>query len=277
MTDKVVDPLSYATDADQSVLEEIARLDGLRNTIRADQEAYLQEHPEVASLLSDFLRAVVEQKPEDVFEFARQHFAGAGVDRQAVVAGPSGVGKGTIIRKLMELFPQQFGFGCSHTTRGRREGEQEGVHYHFTSLDAMREAVARGEFIEHAEVHGNLYGTSVAAVGDVTKKGQVCLLDIDIQGVKTVKASPLRPKYVFIAPPSMEVLENRLRDRGTESEESLSTRLHNAREEVDYGTTEGNFDLVVENDDLDQAVRNLSSRLTEWFPKIKRAAGESLV
>ncbi|CAM9563166.1 unnamed protein product [Pylaiella littoralis] len=271
MEKNIADPLSYAADADQSVLEEIARLDGLRDSIRADQASYLKEHPEVASLLNDFIRAVVERKPADVFEFARQHFAGDagdGIDA-VVVAGPSGAGKGTIIRKLMELFPQKFGFGCSHTTRGRREGEQDGVHYHFTSLESMREAVARGDFIEHAEVHGNLYGTSVAAVADVTRRGQVCLLDIDVQGVKAVKGSSLSPKFVFVAPPSLEVLEKRLRDRGTESEESLSTRLNNAREEIEYGIAEGNFDLVVENDDLDQAVANLSSRLTEWFPKIK--------
>ncbi|CAM9329003.1 unnamed protein product [Hapterophycus canaliculatus] len=282
MANKIVDPLSYAADADQSVLEEIARLDGLRDSIRADQTSYLEEHPEVASMLNDFLRAVVERKPEDVFDFAKQHFAGgvdgdrrgavrySGIDA-VVVAGPSGVGKGTIIQKLMEIFPRQFGFGCSHTTRARREGEQDGVHYHFTSVESMRAAVAKGDFIEHAEVHGNLYGTSVAAVSDVSRSGQVCLLDIDVQGVKAVQASSLTPKYVFIAPPSMEVLEKRLRDRSTETEESLSTRLRNAREEVEFGNTEGNFDLVVENDDLDRTVGVLSSRLEEWFPKIKTA------
>ncbi|CAN0051251.1 unnamed protein product [Scytosiphon promiscuus] len=278
MANKIVDPLSYATDADQSVLEEISRLDGLRDSIRAEQAGYLHEHPEVASMLNGFLRAIVESKPEDVFEFARQHFAGdegsirySGIDAM-VVAGPSGVGKGTIIRKLMEIFPRQFGFGCSHTTRVRRQGEEDGVHYHFTSLESMRIAAAKGDFIEHAEVHGNLYGTSFAAVSDVSTSGKVCLLDVDVQGVKAVKVSSLTPKYVFIAPPSIEVLEKRLRDRGTENEDSLLTRLRNAREEVEFGRAEGNFDLVIENDDLDQAVRTLSNRLSEWFPKIKTAS-----
>eukprot|EP00752_Nemacystus_decipiens_P012433 g11015.t1 len=273
MVNKITDPLSYATDADHSILEEIARLDGLRDNIRADQESYLDEHPEIATLLSGFIRAVVEKKPTDIFAFARQYVGGAdGSIDAVVVAGPSGAGKGTIIRRLMELFPNQFGFGCSHTTRDRREGEQDGVHYHFSSLESMREAVARGDFIEHAEVHGNLYGTSVAAVADVTRRGQVCLLDIDVQGVRAVKMSSLRPKFVFIAPPSLEVLETRLRNRGTEDEESLATRLHNAREEIEYGNAEGNFELVIENDDLERAVDTLSTHLVEWFPKIKPRA-----
>eukprot|EP00903_Cladosiphon_okamuranus_P020626 g18936.t1 len=276
--EQITDPLSYATDADESILEEIARLDGLRDNIRADQASYLDEHPEIVTLLNGFIRAVVEKKPSDVFEFARQHFGAGGSSIDAVVvAGPSGAGKGTVIRKLMETFPNQFGFGCSHTSRGRREGEVDGVHYHFSDLESMREAIERGDFIEHAEVHGNLYGTSVATVADVTKRGQVCLLDIDVQGVKSVKLSSLSPKFVFVAPPSLEVLEKRLRDRGTEDDKSLATRLHNAREEIEYGNAEGNFDLVVENDDLDKAVNTLSTRLMDWFPKIRiKATGKAL-
>jgi hypothetical protein len=98
-----------------------------------------------------------------------------------VIAGPSGVGKGTLIGKLLQAFPGAFGFSVSHTTRAPRPGEVDGKDYHFTTLPLMEAAIARGEFLEHAKVHGNYYGTSFAAVKDVAGAGKICLLDIDIQ------------------------------------------------------------------------------------------------
>ncbi|CAN0031982.1 unnamed protein product, partial [Discosporangium mesarthrocarpum] len=240
-----VDPLAYAHDADDETLQEISRLDAIKNKLMKDHDDYLEAHPEVTAMLDDFVRRVLLEQPKDVYAFARKHFGGVtnGL-APVVIAGPSGVGKGTIIRRFMESFPDKFGFSCSHTTRGIREGEEDGVHYHFTNREAMEEAIGRGEFIEHAEargfVHGNLYGTSVAAVKDVAGKGKVCVLDIDMQGVRSVKKSFLSPKplYVFVAPPSLEVLEHRLRERGTEDEEAIQRRLDNSKMEVDYGYSE---------------------------------------
>jgi len=104
-----------------------------------------------------------------------------------VICGPSGVGKGTIIAELMRLHPAKFAFCVSHTTRGPRPGEVNGQHYHFVTLDAMRGAVDKGAFLEHAHVHGNMYGTSLAAVGAVSDKGRVAILDIDVQGAEQVR------------------------------------------------------------------------------------------
>ena len=98
-----------------------------------------------------------------------------------VVAGPSGVGKGTIVKRLMDKYPSLFGFSVSHTTRAPRPGEEDGVHYNFVEKSAMEAAIANGEFIEHAAVHTNFYGTSIAAVDKVKSEGKVCILDIDIQ------------------------------------------------------------------------------------------------
>lgn len=101
----------------------------------------------------------------------------------------------------------QLGFSVSHTTRAPRPGEEQGVHYHFATRASMSEQIARGEFLEHAEVHGNLYGTSVAAVASVLEAGKSCILDIDVQGSRMVHASALhsRALYIFVSPPSMEV------------------------------------------------------------------------
>lgn len=193
--------------------------------------------------------------------------------RPVVFCGPSGVGKGTLINMLMERFPDdQFGFSVSHTTRKPREGEENGVHYNFTTVDAMKKEIAEGKFIEHAEVHGNYYGTSVAAVKSLQDDGKICILDIDVQGARNVKKSSLKAHYVFIAPPSMEALELRLRGRGTESEEDIQKRLANAGDEMAYGQSAGNFDHVFINADLKATFDDLVLCMKEWYPQLLDAA-----
>ncbi|KAF4705119.1 guanylate kinase, partial [Perkinsus olseni] len=171
-----------------------------------------------------------------------------------VLCGPSGAGKSTLIKRLLKDHPGRFGFSVSHTTRGMRSGEVDGKSYHFTGRPTMEAAIANGEFIEHAEVHGNLYGTSKAAVRDVLSHGEICILDIDVQGVESLKASKdlgFYPAYVFISPPSMQVLEKRLRDRNTETEAAIQKRLQTARKEMTYRDLPGFWDLVLINDNLD--------------------------
>ncbi|CAH1377742.1 guanylate kinase isoform X1 [Tenebrio molitor] len=180
--------------------------------------------------------------------------------RPLVLCGPSGSGKSTLLKKMMEDFPDRFGFSISHTTRKPRPGEVHGQHYHFTTMDEMRQAVADGKFIESATFCGNMYGTSKAAVDAVAQQGKVCVLDIDVQGVKQIKNTELNPLYVFIKPPSLEELKSRLTGRKTESEESLTHRLKVASEELEYGT-EDNFDFIVINDNLEGAYNQLKTFL----------------
>lgn len=131
----------------------------------------------------------------------------------------------------------------------------------------MQAGIDNGDFIEYNEVHGNLYGTSFDAVNSVARSGRIAILDIDVQGVKRVKKSTIHPYYIFIAPPSMAALEKRLRERGTESEDSILIRSANARAEVEYGTPE-NFDFVVVNDDLEEAFKRLLWQLRQVYPHL---------
>jgi guanylate kinase len=282
-----------------------------------------------------------------------------------VVCGPSGVGKGTIISRFMEMVNgktnrdgssssstsssanelhhhlPEFKFSVSHTTRFPRDGEIHGVHYHFVTKEFMlskinnttRSSSNDGNnqdgtnsnnnfFVEYAQVHGNLYGTSFQSIYDASSSSSVsktkhgdgdqrrkreCLLDIDVKGVRSIKEFQLRqrreikdmttppirlgkerstqqyivgsplpsvtgnkdsidisqsstqqlplldPKYIFITPPSIETLRERLSNRNTETPQSLELRLRNAQEEMEYGLTIGNFDAVIVNDDLDRA------------------------
>lgn len=210
--------------------------------------------------------------------------------RPLVISGPSGVGKGTLINMLVEYYNQKLewidpedhqkyhplSFSVSHTTRGARPGEVDGVHYHFSNRENLLQGINDDQFIEHAEVHGNIYGTSYEAVLREIRHGKVCILDIDIQGAKRVKedTSILSPHFVFIAPPSMKILEKRLRDRGTETEEAIQRRLGNAQRELDYGTHPGNFDDVVINDDLSKAFHHLRIILEGWYPHLNQVLTE---
>lgn len=154
----------------------------------------------------------------------------------------------------------------SHTTRAPRPGEEDGVHYNFVEKPAMEAAIANGEFIEYAHVHTNIYGTSVAAVDKVKAAGKICILDIDIQGVQSVKKSTLACKYLFVAPPTDADLEKRLRGRGTETEEKIAVRLANSKEELAFGRAGGNFDALVVNDDLNVCLDKIMAAIKGWFP-----------
>lgn len=182
-------------------------------------------------------------------------------ERPIVISGPSGVGKGTLITMLMKEFPSMFGFSVSHTTRAPREKEENGVHYHFTNRNVMEEEIKAGKFLEFAAVHGNLYGTSVEAVEVVADAGKRCILDIDVQGARSVRASSLEAIFIFICPPSFEELEKRLRARGTETEEQVQKRLRNAKAELEQGTSSGLFDHILVNDDLEACYERLKKIL----------------
>ncbi|WIA08042.1 hypothetical protein OEZ85_007512 [Tetradesmus obliquus] len=173
----------------------------------------------------------------------------SGIRTPIVICGPSGVGKGTLIGKLMAQHPAKFGFSVSHTTRDPRPGEQHGVHYYFTDAEAMAAQVAGGMFLEHATVHGNSYGTSLAAVARVSAEGKHCVLDIDVQGAQQVRSSALgeRCLFIFVAPPSEQELERRLRNRGTETEEKVLQRLANATSEIAKAQEPGLFHHTLVN------------------------------
>jgi len=181
-----------------------------------------------------------------------------------VLSGPSGGGKSTLLNRLLNEYPNCFSFSVSHTTRVPRPGEQHGKDYYFVTRDEMLKAIEDGKFLEHAEFGGNIYGTSVQAVRDVQSTGRICILDVEIQGVRSIRKTDLNPRYIFVKPPSVEVLEQRLRARGTETEESLKKRLDRAR--IDLKEVEDEprlFDHVIINDDLEIAYKHFLSVLKD--------------
>jgi guanylate kinase len=167
-----------------------------------------------------------------------------------VLAAPSGAGKTTIARTLVERFPH-FVFSVSATTRRPREGEREGEDYHFVSRERFEEMVTGEELVEWAEVHGNLYGTPRRNLDEAAARGEHVVLDIDVQGAEQIRERVPQAVLVFVLPPSAEVLLSRLTARGTEDLHEVRRRLRGARQEL---ARAGAFHHVVVNDELEKAV-----------------------
>lgn len=172
--------------------------------------------------------------------------------KMVVISGPSGSGKSTICRRL--LADPGVVFSVSATTRSKRPGEVDGRDYHFLTPEDFKHRVERGEFIEHAEVYGNMYGTLREPLAKALAAGKNYLLEIDVQGALQLKALNEPGVYVFIAPPNFEELRRRLVQRGTETPEMLDRRLHKAEDEYRERVK---YDHVVVNDDLAQAVQRI--------------------
>ena len=172
-----------------------------------------------------------------------------------IVAAPSGAGKSTLVNALLQREPG-IALSVSHTTRPPRSGELTGRHYHFVERAAFEREVAAGSFLEHAEVHGNLYGTARATVQASLAQGRDVLLEIDWQGARQVRASKPDCVGVFILPPSRAELERRLRGRGSDSEEVIARRLHNSRGEISHAPE---FDYILVNDVFEDALTGLQA------------------
>ena len=170
-----------------------------------------------------------------------------------IICGPSGVGKGTVVSRLLEADPTLY-FSVSATTRAPRAGEADGVHYHFLTREKFQEWIDAGDFLEHAQFVGNFYGTPRRYVDEAMDQGRDVLLDIEIQGAEQIHQKRPEAVRIYIAPPSWEELERRLTGRGTEDGEKIRSRLARGREEF---AAARDFDYLVINDTVDHAVAEI--------------------
>ncbi|MGM0767789.1 MAG: guanylate kinase [Pseudomonadota bacterium] len=170
-----------------------------------------------------------------------------------VISAPSGAGKTSLVAEMLRN-DEKLGVSVSHTTRPMREGEQHGVNYHFVSRDEFEAMIGRGDFLEHADVFGNYYGTSQVWVRETLARGQDVILEIDWQGAEQVRRLIPECVGIFIVPPSPEVLRERLTGRGTDAPEVVERRLAEAADECSHAME---FDFLVVNDNFDVALADL--------------------
>lgn len=186
-----------------------------------------------------------------------------------IICGPSGVGKGTVVSRLLETDPTLY-FSVSATTRAPRAGEADGVHYHFLTRERFQEWIDAGDFLEHAQFVGNFYGTPRRYVDEAMDQGRDVLLDIEIQGAEQIHRKRPEAVRIYIAPPSWEELERRLTGRGTEDGEKIRSRLARGREEF---AAARDFDYLVINDTVEHAAAEIRAIMTaEHCRPAERAA-----
>jgi guanylate kinase len=239
-------------------------------------------------------------KTNQIIKLSKYHTNVTKPFQSLVICGPSGSGKGTLIQKILETYPNSFQLSVSHTSRSPRPGEIDGYHYHFKSLEYIENDIKNGKipYIEYAYVHNNLYGTRQDAVDMIHDQKKVCILDVDVNGVKQLKNVHFHGKYLFIRPLTLNDLEKRLRKRNTENESTILLRLENAKKELEYASGSSgsssssntdsssssntssntssssnsssnkgsNFDKILINDSLDAAWKELDQCLHDWFP-----------
>ncbi|MDD6091424.1 MAG: guanylate kinase [Hallerella succinigenes] len=179
-----------------------------------------------------------------------------------VMSAPSGAGKTTLKDLVIKEFPDMV-YSISATTRAPREGEVDGTHYFFKSRDEFKRMIENNELVEWNEVHGNFYGTPKSFVEKMLSEGKRVLFDLDVFG--KVNFDKVYPEAIgiLILPPSLEILEQRLRNRHTDSDEVISLRLHNARKEIEFAKQHGKYEYKIVNDNLDDAVNQLRKILSE--------------
>ncbi|HEY9804123.1 MAG TPA: guanylate kinase [Leptolyngbyaceae cyanobacterium] len=174
-----------------------------------------------------------------------------------VLTGPSGVGKGTLMRSLLQRHPELY-YSVSATTRAPRPGEVDGKNYYFISRSKFEQLLAQGEFLESAEFAGNYYGTPREAVLSQVQSGKLVVLEIELEGARQIRASFPEALSIFILPPSFEELERRIRGRGQDSEEAIARRLQRAKQEI---AAADEFDIQIVNDDFETALNAIETAL----------------
>ena len=185
-----------------------------------------------------------------------------------VISGASGTGKGTVCKKLLEEIPTLF-YSISATTRKPRAGETDGVEYFFVTVEEFKNWIAEEKFLEYAEVYGNFYGTPIHKIEERLLRGEDVLLEIDIQGALNVMKKRPDGVFIFLLPPSLEELSNRIKGRGSESPETFSRRFNAAKNEISTGEK---YQYVVVNDTVDAAVEKVKSIIAAERCKVNRNA-----
>eukprot|EP01084_Bolivina_argentea_P188073 323847_1 len=191
--------------------------------------------------------------------------------KPTVVVGPSGVGKGTLLKVLKNKYRNTFAVAVSHTTRKPRQGEIDGVHYNFVSKNQFENDIRENKFIAYVTIYGNIYGTSRKSVQDVIKNKKICLLEVSYIGAKLIKESTIDANYLFITVKGEhEICRKRIEGRGTENKQQIEKRVQIAKNEFEFFKNNGDFfDAWISNDDLNKSSKQIIELFSKWYNHLK--------
>ncbi|DAD53304.1 TPA_asm: guanylate kinase [Vaccinia virus] len=193
----------------------------------------------------------------------------SGIVKSIILSGPSGSGKTAIAKRLLKDYGNIFGFVVSHTTRFPRPMEREGVDYHYVNREVIWKGIAAGNFLEHTEFLGNIYGTSKTAVNTAAINNRICVMDLNIDGVRSLKNTYLMPYSVYIRPTSLKMVEIKLRCRNTEANDEIHRRVILAKTDMDEANEAGLFDTIIIENDVNLAysklIQILQDRIRMYF------------
>eukprot|EP01016_Furgasonia_blochmanni_P051097 TRINITY_DN7994_c0_g2_i1.p2 TRINITY_DN7994_c0_g2~~TRINITY_DN7994_c0_g2_i1.p2 ORF type:complete len:295 (-),score=85.99 TRINITY_DN7994_c0_g2_i1:290-1174(-) len=264
-------PQGYMEDFDPEIKAYFFKI---KEDIKKEHVEYLKKHPEIREVLNDFVSSLLLQKPDDIYAYARDYFSyfnhekDVKKQRPFVIAGPAGVGKGTLVKMLLQKYPEEFELSVSYTTRKPRATETDGVEYFFVAKDEFVKEIERNSFVEHCEVHGNFYGTHKGILNKIMNKGKVCILEIDVVGAEKVNKSGIECNYLWLDPPSIDEIRKRIIGRGSETPETLEKRLKTAERELLAVQSMPFFEHKLVNNDINETFENLLTLLRSLYPEL---------
>ncbi|GMI09262.1 hypothetical protein TrVE_jg5802 [Triparma verrucosa] len=268
------DPASALT------FSEISDLNARKKAIKASHAAYVQEHPEIKSMLNDFMSACLLEKPNNIYSFAVSHFSDLAPHHShvltssgptpLVLSGPPGTGKKTLFSLLQKLHYSKFDTPLQTTSRPPRPDEENNVDYIFLPLSTIQQKIEDNQFVEytsHPSPSGPvIYGLEYSSIQSVRSSSAICVILTDTLGHQKIKSSGMPFKSIFIKPPNLDALSDRLLDSGVE-EDLIPPMLDSAKDEILYGETPTNFDAVITNGVLEDSFSEFSKIIKEWYGK----------
>ena len=258
--------------AESILASELNKLQEGRDRFKLANQKYIANHPELRTIMDEFMTNVVENKPSDILKFAVSYFQGLRTGGGSgfpclIVTGPAGVGKTTLVKLLMERNREAFAFPTEHTTRPPKAGETNGAHFNFVTAEEFNAINAGSGFITARQVQQTMYGTSINACELIRSRGKICVLDVSIDVQMQVRQSSLECKYLFVSPKSIEALEHRLKKAQKDNEVTIRRKVDEALEAMANATEEGAYDETVVNDKLEDSYRELVWALLTFYPK----------
>jgi guanylate kinase len=251
------------------LLQELSQLSDGREKIRAANQSYVERHPELRTLMDEFSNAVISDKPNDIIKFGAKWFASLKTGGMGfaplVFCGPVGAGRRTIVKRLFEQYPHLFAVPIQTTTREAKKTEIDGEDFYFVGMKQFDEMEEEGKFIYVDMVYQNKYGVTLQAVEDIIDQKKIAFISCDFEAHYKYRECDLDCKFFFLTTPTVDVLEERLKKSLRYGEGQVHEMIDAAVPIIQYGTSDGNFDVIIYNEDLDKCYYDFVMALTGWY------------